>query len=144
MTKEELAAKLDGTEYPIYFDEKEIAEIKEANLVVVMGESDDGCGLGGSIHDEFDCYNGGECLIDKDGIINPWPNEQYEDEAEAEAYFKRKPNARKIEALWCDESDEENEYAWTYKTDIPHAKFDIMDEGEKWCQAFVFSLDDIQ
>lgn len=32
-----------------------------------------------------------------------------------------------IDAVWCD-----GEYSWTYKTNIPHATFDIYEDGEKY------------
>lgn len=38
-----------------------------------------------------------------------------------------------IDAVWC-----EGEYSWTYHTNIPHATFDIYDEGEKYCRGIVF------
>lgn len=38
-----------------------------------------------------------------------------------------------IDAVWCD-----GEYSWTYKTNIPHATFDIYEDGEKYCRGIVF------
>lgn len=38
-----------------------------------------------------------------------------------------------IDAVWCD-----GEYSWTYKTNIPHATFDIYEDGEKYCKGIVF------
>jgi hypothetical protein len=38
-----------------------------------------------------------------------------------------------IDAVWC-----EGEYSWTYKTNIPHATFDIWEDGEKYCKGIVF------
>ncbi len=38
-----------------------------------------------------------------------------------------------IDAVWC-----EGEYSWTYKTNIPHATFDIYEDGEKYCKGIVF------
>lgn len=41
---------------------------------------------------------------------------------------------RYIDAVWC-----EGEFDWTYKTNIPHATFDIYDfGGEKYCRGIVF------
>ena len=33
--------------------------------------------------------------------------------------------------------------AWTYMTDIPHATFDVMDDGELYCRGIVFALADL-
>ena len=38
-----------------------------------------------------------------------------------------------IDAVWC-----EGEYSWTYNTNIPHATFDIYEDGEKYCRGIVF------
>lgn len=38
-----------------------------------------------------------------------------------------------IDAVWC-----EGEYSWAYKTNIPHATFDIYEDGEKYCKGIVF------
>ena len=40
-----------------------------------------------------------------------------------------------INAIWC-----EDDYAWTYETNIPHATFDIYDDGEKYCKGIVFEM----
>lgn len=72
MKKEELAYLLDGAEYPLEIKEEYVKIAKEYDFVVVYGSSDDNCCFEGSICDEFGCYDGGECIIDKDGIINPW------------------------------------------------------------------------
>lgn len=42
-------------------------------------------------------------------------------------------NGYYINAVWC-----EGEYEWTYKTNIPHATFDIFEDGEKYCKGIVF------
>jgi hypothetical protein len=40
---------------------------------------------------------------------------------------------RYIDAVWCD-----GECDWTYKTNIPHATFDIYDGCDKYCRGIVF------
>jgi len=42
-----------------------------------------------------------------------------------------------IEAVWC-----KGGYTWSYETNIPHATFDIYDEGEKYCKGIVFDIND--
>ena len=41
-----------------------------------------------------------------------------------------------IDAVWCG-----GDYCWTYNTNIPHAVFDIYEDGEKYCEGIVFQLD---
>lgn len=38
-----------------------------------------------------------------------------------------------VDAVWC-----EGEYSWTYRTNIPHATFDIYEGCELYCRGIVF------
>ena len=141
MTKEELAKKLNGSEWPLQIT-TDLLDGFESNLIIVHGEGNDVCKISGAITDDYYCFGGGEFLFDKIGIINSWPNEMYDDEEEAEAYFERKESAHKIKAVW--HGVRNSEYCWTYETDIPHANFDIMENLYKFCRDIVFSLDDLE
>ena len=48
-------------------------------------------------------------------------------------------NGKYIDAVWC-----EGEYCWTYSTNIPHATFDIYEDGEKYCKGIVFERGDTE
>jgi len=140
MNKEKLANLLDGSEYPFRLNRKIRDLAKEDGLLVIYGMSDDLMELEGAISDECGCFNGGSFMLDDQGILLPWDGDDYGDEYDAEQYFKRKPKAKMLEALWC----EEEEYSWTYKTDIPHACFDIVEDGEKYCRGIVIDLKDLK
>lgn len=61
MTKEELAARLDGREYGSEMTEDEEAEAKEAGLLVIFGYSDDSIEFRGAFHvdgGEIGCFGG--------------------------------------------------------------------------------------
>lgn len=111
MTKESLAALLNGREYRDEITHSEEDAAKAAGLVVVFGGSDDLCELRGAITDERDCYNGGSMKI----------------------------KGKLLKMLWCKEPG----YSWTYSTNIPHAVFDIMEDGEKYCRGIVFAIADL-
>jgi hypothetical protein len=129
MNIQEFAKQLDGRKYGSEITPAEEKQAKELGFVVVFGASDDLAEFRGAIGDEADCWDGGEILFDKDGI--------FEECGEGCKYSKAaKEKCRVIEAIWCDEVD----YSWTYKTDIPHATFDIMEDGEKYCRGIVFEL----
>lgn len=64
MTKEKIAAMLDGRQYGEITD-AETALAKENDLVVIFGASDDLCEFRGAIYDEFDCYDGGVIYCDQ-------------------------------------------------------------------------------
>lgn len=139
MTKEELAERLDGREYRSEITKDEQMAAKAAGLIVVFGASDDLMELRGSIHDEECCYGGGTVLVDAQGIVDRDRVDVEDDDALAD-YLARKKVARKIEALWCKEPG----YSWTYRTDIPHATFEIVEDGEPYCRGIVFSLADLE
>jgi hypothetical protein len=55
-------------------------------------------------------------------------------------YFKQTlKGMSKIKTIW-----DEGGYSWQYETDIPHATFEIVEDGEKYCKGIVFNLADIK
>jgi hypothetical protein len=134
-TKEELATLLNNREYlnevPDDMDMGRIAA--ENGLVIVFGASHDLCEFRGAINDEFGALEGATIPIDKYGIVI---NECDSDTCPYCAEIVKQ--AAKIKAKWCD-----GEIAWTFETDIPHATFDIIEDGEVFCRGIVFSLDDV-
>ena len=47
-------------------------------------------------------------------------------------------NGKYIDAVWGD-----GEYSWTYKTNIPHATFDVYECAEKYCRGIVFDIREV-
>jgi hypothetical protein len=138
ITKESVAAELNGIEYPCRIKKDLVEQAKAAGLVIVYGASDDLMEFEGAIYDELGCYEGGDAWIDSKGLLD---RGQIDDDDEAIADFvARKKKAQKIQAIW---SECGNDAAWTYRTDIPHATFDVMDEGDTYCRGIVFALADI-
>ena len=138
MDAKELAAKLNGREYCREMTREESEQAAAAGLVVVHGASDDLIEFRGAIRDEGDCYDGGTVLIDAKGVLPSW-DEASESEESAQEYFERKAKARTIEALFAKEPG----YTWTYKTDIPHETFEIVEDGKPYCRGIVFNIGDI-
>ena len=139
MTKEELAAQLNGIEYPAHraITKEQIAAAKDACLVILYGASDDLMEFDGAVREEIGCYDGGLAFVDLQGVLPD--RDTLEEDEEITDYSLRKKNARTIEALWCKEPG----YSWTYKTDIPHATFEVMDDGEHYCRGIIFALSDL-
>ena len=139
ITKEELAARLNGREYgsEITKDEEKLA--KENNLVVVYGASDDLCEFAGATYDEIGCYGGKSINIYKKGIFPDWEEVKDDEELAAEYLKNKKKVVRTIKAIWCGKEG----FNWTYETDIPHVTFEIFDDGEKYARNIIFSLDDL-
>lgn len=134
LTREELAARLNGRKYGSEITREEEAEAKAAGLVVVFGYSDDNIELRGAIDEEVPCYDGGSAYLTATGLLqNECENE------ECPHFEKAKERAATIEALWCTEEG----YSWTYRTSIPHATFEVVEDDEPYCRGIVFALADV-
>lgn len=140
MNATEFAAKISGREYSSYtITKSDAAEARDAGLVIVYGASDDLMEFNGAIEDELGAYDGTTARVTPMGILPSWESLEGPSEAEAEAYFlKKHAGFKTIEACWASEGD----YSWTFKTDIPHATFEIVEGGEPYCRGIVFSLAD--
>lgn len=114
--------------------EELINEAKEKGIVIVYGASDDLLELEGAIRDEFDCYEGGICYINKEGLINS----DCEDCKCCKHFQKTLNDSKSITSLWC-----KSEWTWSYKTDIPHEKFYILDGDEQYCEGLVFYIESL-
>lgn len=139
--RDEIAANLNGIEYPrnMILPQDIAAHAKRSGVVVVYGASDDLMEFEGAIRDEFGCYEGGTVRLHAGGILSKEDIDlEDDDDTELLKYAERKAASRTIEAKWDNEG-----YSWTYKTDIPHVTFDIMEGGEKYCRGIVFNVSDI-
>ena len=134
MNAKDLAAKLDGTEYPMRVDKETSDAARAAGLVIVYGASDDLMEFEGAIREELDCYGGGTAYLNETGLL---VNEC--DCDECPHFRKIKEGAMQIKALWC----KVGEYSWAYETDLPHETFEVVEDGEKYCQGLVFALADV-
>jgi hypothetical protein len=136
MTKEQLAEKLNGREYCDEITAAEEAQAKAAGLVVIFGASDDLCEFRGAINDEVDCYGGGRAKIHADGVFDA----RHEGcDCEHCGYKTIAAKCAAIEAVWSETPD----ISWTYKTTLPHATFEIMEDGEKYCRGIVIAAADL-
>lgn len=140
LTIQEAAARLDGNEYRDEGSPELFAEMDAAGLVAVFGGSDNLIEFRGAIHDEVGADR--DALITRDGLLTSEC-----DEGEECPYFKKlAKGAAKIEVLFA----EEEGYTFTYRTEIPHVHFEIIesdgpedDSPEKYCRGIVFALSDV-
>ena len=142
-TKEEIAARLHGVEYGNEDADKQIiADARESNLLIISGASDDLCELRGAFRNEAGCYGGGDVFFTASGNL---PDMAQVNEAvvvlEEELGLKVKlPGLLKIEAIWGQAAPDGRTPSWHYKTTIPHATFDVMEDGELYCIGLVIDL----
>jgi hypothetical protein len=141
MTPQELAAQLTGIEYPPRLKTETTVAAKADGLVVVFGGSDDLVEFRGAIYDEIGAYGGTTFTIDAEGPIPDFDSLEKNDREAKDRlreYFRREGRGKEIEAVW-----DQDGYSWTYKTDIPHATFEVVEDGEKYCRGIVFALADL-
>jgi len=150
MTKEVLAAELNGIEYRDLRTKKELLQIaKENDLVVFVGESDDIITIAGAIVDEV--Y--GKVLLVKPGELVLL---EHEDTPEPFDGVYLKPSSYGAINIEDDEGENPtgNEVAgifghdgWAFKTELPHATFNVIDDddepGEIQCVGIVIDLKDL-
>lgn len=140
MTKEQLAAMLNGREYRYEINKAEAAEAKADGLLVIYGASDDLMEFNGAFCDELGAYGGCDALVYPGGVMTSWEDfDDKDDELKAEIYFMNKKLAVPVIADWDTQG-----YSWVIETDIPHATFEIMDDGEKYCRGVVIAIADIK
>lgn len=143
MTPQEFAALLNGRQYMKEITPAEAKQAKDLGLVVMFGYSDDNVELAGAINEEVPAYEGTTLLMTKEGLLPEWSNfyEQHDQEEDFARYFRMKALGHKvIEALWDEKG---SGAAWTFRTDIQHATFDVMDGDERFCRGIVFALSDV-
>jgi hypothetical protein len=136
MNKKEWAEKLNGREYNEELTEQECKELKQQQLVVVFGASDDLMEFRGAINDEFDCFEGGTVALNNEGLLRSKcsdPKCPYFLILVGRAVRKQ----RTVEAIWGKDG-----YSWVYNTKIPHETFDILVDGEKYCKGIIFDFKD--
>lgn len=133
-TAKALAKKLDKRPYGEEISRNEELVAKEAGLVVVFGYSDDIVEFAGAISYELGCFDGGTIWIQPDGTVTG-----------------KKPNkkSKRLDAAWCGDYEYTEDgdalvIPWTFKIDLPHEEFMILEDGEPFCRGIIFSLRDLQ
>lgn len=138
----ELASQLDMSGYGFTLSALQQQYAKENGLVVVYGASDDMIEFEGAFRDESYVIDGGTVRVDAEGLL-PANADDLDTDEERARYYYRGGKAKTIEALWCDEANGGG-FTWAYRTDIPHATFEVMDGDEPYCRGIVFALADLQ
>ena len=132
MTPAEAACALDGNSYGNEGSPALFRAMKAAGLVAVFGASDDLTEFRGSIDDEIE--SSVPAYITTSGLLQNACNDYYC------PYFRRmKETTAKISAVFDDDG-----FTFTYRTEIPHCTFLIVDDGDYYCRGIVFALADVK
>jgi hypothetical protein len=125
MTKEELAAKIDGSIYTTDWDINENPQLaKDNGLVIVYGHSDDLVEFIGTIDEEIGAYRGKTIYLNGKGIC------------------KKKKANHHITADYTS--------YWNILGTMPHAKFQVVEDEdsagprEVQCKGIVFHINDLK
>ena len=134
MTKEELAAQINGREYGLEITQKEIEAAEKNNLLIVFGRSDDLIELYGAINDEFGAYGGTNIALDEFGdSIYQFPGQN-----DYNSLVKRGWTPPKhVMVITIEFAPKNPKATWLLTTDIPFAPFDIMEDDKLYCRGFV-------
>ena len=134
MNTTEIAAMLNGSEYPLRIAKDIASAAKAGGIVIVYGASDDLMEIDGAACDEIGNHNGGTAYFTPAGLlVNECENDRC-------PHFERaKERAATIEAVF----DPGDGKTWAYKTEIPHETFDVMEDGQVYCTGIVFALADV-
>ena len=131
VTKEAVAKWLHGREIGNEITKAEEVEAKNSRLVVIFGGSDDLMEFRGAVNDEIEAYEGVTARFTPEGLLKNECEDNYC------PYFVRILYAckTKVEAIW-----DMDGISWQYRTDIIHATFDIMEDGDIYCRGIVIEL----
>lgn len=137
---ETLAAELNGRQYGNEITREEAEDARINGLIVAFGYSDDNIEFRGVLKDEVGCYERGSFDITKSGKLIPDHDEDDQLSAKEWREFEalKAEGFRTVEAFF-----DKDGYSWIFKTDIPHATFEIMEDGEKFCRGIVFAISDL-
>lgn len=146
LTKELLAFQLDGHSIDRFFSPDLIDSAKANNLIFIYGASDDLLEVEGAIEDELDAYEGASFSLALSGELCIG--------ADDAALYHMAPtnmilplsgeldtNPRLIRAEWCP-SDQPG-LPWRISSNLPHAKFTIVEDDEPFCAGIVIDLDEV-
>lgn len=132
MTKEDAAAELEGNEYGSEGSEDLFERMKADGLIALFGYSDDIIEIRGADYDEVPCsqtlhFTSGGMLTNRC------------DEDDCPYFVDAARNAAKIEIG----SPKTGDGMFEYITEIPHARFSIMEDGAFYSVGIVFALKDL-
>lgn len=137
MDMQAAAARIHGCEYGQEGDPQFWAELKAAGLVAVYGASDDLTEFRGAIYDEAGAGEHTQHRLTQRGFLqSDCP------EGDDCPYFKQAMQLvpANITARWCPPGFAGS---WLIETTLPHATFDVMEDGELYCRGVVLRLADL-
>lgn len=144
MTKEEFAAHINGREIGNEISDREATQAKIDDLVVIFGASDDLVELRGAIYEEIGAYGATSFAITRDGKLLQPIEDDDEDILKKHGVFNDVLEKHKAAINITAKFDAPKSVAtWTFATKCPHATFDVMEDGDKFCRGIVIDLKEL-
>ena len=141
MTPQEFAIGLNNAQRGDLISPAEEVIARENRLVVIFGCADGNMQFRGAIRDEIDSESDEDpvwfIFVHPDGYIM---RGDHSCNCNYCNFTELQGKAKEVEALWFAEPG----YSWTYRTEIPHATFEVFDGANTYCRGIVFSLDDVK
>lgn len=122
---EDIAQRLNGRPYGDEVPDDVGADAAEAGLLILFGRSDDLLELRGAVTDEMGQAASGLVLINHGGFV---PTENLK------GNFLEDESLVAIHALW----NHDPHRSWVFHIEVPHAPFEIMEDGMPFCRGVVF------
>lgn len=119
---QDMAMKMSGVQHGN--EEQFRDELREKNMSIIFGYSDDCMEADGVMYDEYPVFDGGSAAILDECFVA----------VAGHAYTE-------VFAIWNDDKDGAS---WRYEAEFPHAEFLIFDGEELYCRGIVFSIDDLK
>jgi hypothetical protein len=144
MNKEQFAELLNGRQYRDEITEQEEKLAKENGLLVCFGASDDLLEFRGLVNEEVGAYDGGSAFLVKKrgGKIDVMSEYDFTEVQEIMDDKELDFELPKVEVV-AEWSPDDLECSWRIKSDLPHATFDIMEDGYLYCRGIVIDNEDI-
>lgn len=140
----EIATRLDGVHRREEDSRINEYELQGFAIVVAFGASDDCIELRGSVCDEFEAYEGTEIMPLRGGFVNEEGLKEINDVIGDNIggqinLFEFIPT---LKAEWSPDGNDGP--AWRITPSCQFAKFNVMEDGEAFCEGAVFYLRDIE
>lgn len=115
------------------------SEANAAGLVIVFVRGDESVEIEGATFALRSVHGGDGIFFDKDGLL-PMSEDAMESESAACSYVARRARAKGVRVIYKPEG---LPHIWLIKTSVPHATFDMTENGEPYCRGVVFALADL-
>jgi len=122
------AQRLNGSEYREEGSPELFAEMDRHRLVAFFGCSDDLIEMRGAIHDEA---SEGKIMLTSSGLLVN------------DCRSRDCPYFAQLVRYASTVSGEYGEDGWRFATDLPHERFEVLEDGQRFGEGLVVCMDDI-